>query len=164
MNISDLLWASGPLSSLGVGYTARFSGATLALGRALSSTGEGRGFQDAVTPRWETNLACLSYGVAGASVAVSWYLFGIGRAGTMFGCLAIGTFLLSQVLPKSNSAHYLKSIVESMARRHANFVRDGDMMRAEAMQDLRRRLEAYFDAGGGEADWIGWTARERQGR
>jgi hypothetical protein len=48
--MSVVLWISVIVLTLAIAYTTHFSGATLALGRALSDTSSGTGYQDAVIP------------------------------------------------------------------------------------------------------------------
>jgi hypothetical protein len=121
-------------------YTTHFSGATLTLGRELSDTGVGTGYQDAVTPPWEAKLALLTYALMIAVVVTAWYEFGTGRGIATLLTLIGGALLWRQALPKESSLHYKKLIVVSMARRHADWVRSGDTMRATAMGDLLRKI------------------------
>jgi hypothetical protein len=48
--LNTLQWIFIIPISLGLAHATLFSGATQKLGRALSSTGIGNGFQDAITP------------------------------------------------------------------------------------------------------------------
>jgi hypothetical protein len=138
--LSTALWISVLILSLGLGYSLYFADATLALGRELSDTGVGRGAQDAVTPPWEANFGLTVYSLTLASVVLSWYEFGVGRAiGTVAAFLA-GTMLWRRVLPKSDSMHYKKLIVVSMTRRCANWQKSNDLMRAHAMAELLRKV------------------------
>jgi hypothetical protein len=84
------------------------------------------------------------------------YRCGIVRAVVALVALFAGTLAWRRMLPAENSAYFLKFIVGSMSSRYADFVRDGDTVRAAAMKDLLQRLEAYFDAGATENDWTGW--------
>ncbi len=48
----------------------------------------------------------------------------------------LATMLLRRFMPAEDSPHYKKLIFQSMANRYANFVRDGDTVRAAAMRGL----------------------------
>ena len=48
------------LDSLAVGYVLAFTGATLSIGRALSTAGTPTGFQDAITPPRFSTVALVS--------------------------------------------------------------------------------------------------------
>ena len=128
------------LVSLALGYQLRFSEATLHIGRSLSTTGSKTGFQDAITP---PNAASLGFGIYGLSLAV--LAFGFMHYGAtagitalfLFGfCLAVNRVVF---LPTADSQHFHKIIIGSMIRRHADYVRDGDKLRAAAMVDLLQR-------------------------
>jgi hypothetical protein len=49
-------------------------------------------------------------------------------------------------LPKRNSRHFALSIFNSMGRRHADYERDGDKQRAEAMRYLLDRFVVEYGA------------------
>ena len=140
------LWAFAGVVTVLIGYTARFTQATLSMGKELAETVEGTGFQDAITPPWQTNLAILSYMSAAAAVAVIWWqlgwLAGLGALALSF----IGGGFVGAMLPNKDSAHFRGLIIRSMVSRHADFVRDGDQMRAEAMQGLLERAGVDLDS------------------
>src|SRR5262249_34718143 len=52
--LNTLLWVSVFILSLGIAYAIIFSEVTRALGSSLSEESAGRGYQDAVTPPWQT--------------------------------------------------------------------------------------------------------------
>lgn len=134
MNIA--LWISAVVLALPVAYSLRFTGATLSLGRALSETTSGTGYQTAISPPWEVAFGLIVYGLTLAMLALSWYEFGIGRATLILVTVMIATMLFRRFLPREDSLHYRQLIIQSMARRYANFVRDGDTVRAAAMKGL----------------------------
>lgn len=134
MNVA--LWISALVLALAVAYSLRFTEATLSLGRALSETNSGTGYQGAISPPWETAFGLIAYTLTLGMIAFSWYEFGIGRA-----ILSLATFLLAllifrRLLPGEDSPHFKHLIIRSMANRYANFVRDGDKVRAAAMRGL----------------------------
>jgi hypothetical protein len=134
MNIA--LWISAVVLALAVAYSLRFTGATLSLGRALSETTSGTGYQAAISPPWEVAFGLVVYGLTLAMLAFSWYEFGIGRATLILVTMMIAAMVFRRLLPREASLHYKQLIIQSMARRYANFVRDGDAVRAAAMKGL----------------------------
>jgi hypothetical protein len=134
--MSVVLWISVIVLALAIAYTTHFSGATLALGRALSDTSSGTGYQDAATPPWSANFGFVVYGLTFTMLALSWYQFGIGRA--IFSLITVfpATLLFRRFLPGEDSLHFKTLIIQSMSHRYANYVRDGDPTRAAAMKGL----------------------------
>jgi hypothetical protein len=136
LDMNVFLWISVIILAPAVAYTTQLSSATLSFGRALSETGSGTGYQDAITPPWSANFGIVVYGLALAMLALSWYEFGIGRAVLSLVAVFLLTLLSRRFLPREDSLHFKKLIVQSMSRRYANFVRDGDRIRAAAMKEL----------------------------
>ena len=135
------------LVSLALGYVLEFTGATLAIGRALGEGGTPRGYQDAVTPPWVTKIALLTYAVAFAGIVYGFWEFG-GLAGL---AIAIGFLVTTAVnkllfLPKANSQHFRTIIVQSMIYRHANYLKEGDALRATVMGELLEKLGVPVNA------------------
>jgi hypothetical protein len=134
-----LLWSGLVLGAAALSYVTQFSGATLFMGKALSDGDTGRGFQDAITPPWQTNLALLVYFSLVAVVGLMFW-----NLGWVSGVLAIVAvfplaLVLRRFLPPPDSPHFQQLIVRSMANRYADYVRGGDTVRAEAMKGLLRR-------------------------
>ena len=138
--MSVILWASVLVLSPGLAYAIVFSEVTLALGSSLCDERTGRGYQDAVTPPWQTCFSLLVYLLSLVVVALSWYEFGIARAGITLALLFACSIVWRRVLPKGHSTHYLKLIVTSMAHRYASWVRSGDRVRAAAMAELLGKM------------------------
>jgi hypothetical protein len=132
-----LLW----LASLLLGYSLVFASATLATGKSISGTDSSRGFQDAITPPWSTNLTLFSYAASIGAVSYGWYeygwLTGLGIILGFFFLIAINQGLL---LPKSDGEHYRWLILSSMGNRYTDYVKSGDQIRASAMGDLLKKL------------------------
>ena len=63
--------------SVAFAYELRFTEATLHFGRSISKIQEGRGFQDAVTPPYSTNLAIVTYVAVALVLGFGFYLYGI---------------------------------------------------------------------------------------
>ena len=138
--LNTVLWVAVFILSLGIAYAIIFSEVTRALGGSLSDEPAGRGYQDAVTPPWQTWFSLLAYLLAFVVIALSWYEFGIARAVNTVTVLFAGTVVWRRVLPEGRSTHYLKLIVTSMARRYANWVRSGDRVRAATMAELLGKM------------------------
>jgi hypothetical protein len=143
MNVA--LWISTVVLSLAVAYSLRFTGATLLFGRALSETNSGTGFQSAISPPWEVAFGLVVYCLTLAILAYSWYAFGVGRAMITFATFLVAMMIFRHLLPREDSDHYKKLILQSMSRRYANFVRDGDTIRAAAMKGLLEKAGVPSD-------------------
>ena len=134
MNVA--LWIGVLVLALAVAYSLRFTDATLSLGRALSETESGTGYQGAISPPWEVKFGLASYILTLGMIAFSWYAFGIGRAILSLVTFLIALLIFRRLLPGEDSPHFKHLIIGSMASRYANFVRDGDTVRATAMKEL----------------------------
>jgi len=134
------------LVGLALAYELRFTEATLHMGRALSGSGSKTGFQDAITPPLSSYFA---FGIYGLSIIV--IAFGFFEYGIFMGLLEFVTFymvvLLNRVflLPRPDSPHFRNIITRSMIGRHADYLRDGDKLRAGAMADLLQRAGIPID-------------------
>ena len=134
--MSATLWISVLALSFGLAYAIIFSEVTLALGRTLSDSGPGRGYQDALTPPWQARLSLIVYVLACAVVALSWFEFGVGRGLATVVLLFSGSLLGRRVLPQGHSRHYLRLIVRSRGHRYADWLQCGDHARASMMAQL----------------------------
>ena len=130
------LWLFATFAAFCFAYTMAFTQSTLTFGKELSDTGSDSGYQDAITPPWQTNLALATYAIVLAAIITMWWyegwLYGVGSI--VF--IIFGSGLASLLLPKKNSKHFRGLIMRSMCNRYANFSRDGDNVRAQAMKDL----------------------------
>jgi peptidoglycan hydrolase-like protein with peptidoglycan-binding domain len=114
------------------------------IGVAISTSGSETGFQNAISipSSAKINLAiwALILGVLGYLV----YEFGLAALGIgVLVCLGVGIFT-SAIIPKPKSDHFLKRIYASMARRHADYEKTNDTLRANAMSDLLRKVENTY--------------------
>lgn len=141
--MSDFLWSLAALSAIPLAYTFLFSSVTLSMGRELSDTESKQGFQDAITPPWQTNLALLTFLGCGTIVGLMWWEAGFLSAMGSAVLIFFGSSLARLVLPRPTGNHYRKLIAQSMMSRYANYVRDGDELRAGAMKQLLAK--AGFD-------------------
>lgn len=132
--------------ALAFAYELRFTEATLHMGRTLSGTVSGAGLQDAITPPASSYIAFGVYGVTLLFIIVGFVLYGF-----LWGIAAfVGFYVLvglSRILllPGPESPHFRRIVTASMIRRHADYLRDGDQLRASAMADLLRRAGIPID-------------------
>jgi len=143
MNVA--LWISTIVLLPPLAYSLRFTEATLSFGRSLSESNSGTGFQAAISPPWETYFGLLIYGLTLAVVGASWYEFGIGRAILCVITLFVGLSIGRRLLPKPDGLHFKSLIIQSMANRYANFVRDGDHVRGDSMKMLLQKAGVDAD-------------------
>lgn len=134
------------LMTLALGYQLRFTEATLHIGRTLSGASSGTGFQDAITPPATAYLAFGVYGLAVLVIAIGFFRYGflMGLAALLGFVVLVG---LNRVLllPKPESPHFREIVIKSMIRRHADYLRDGDQLRAGAMAELLKRAGMPVD-------------------
>jgi len=127
--------------SLALGYVLAFAGATLSIGRSLSDSGTPTGYQDAITPPRFSTFAIMVYIIcAGALIYGFWrfgWLVGFGIIIGFFFAVVLNKVL---ILPKRHSEHFRKIIVGSMVKRHADYLKAGDTLRASAMEMLLKKL------------------------
>lgn len=98
-----------------------------------------RGFQDSLTDpadsKWYfTCVACL-IGLLCYYFLISWFYLLLGFVNFIFVLVLVKT-----ILPKVSSQKYLIRIIESMCRRHADYVKGGDTMRSTSALELIMRL------------------------
>jgi hypothetical protein len=117
-----VFWMCTLLCAFGIAYNTTFSGATLSIGRALSATGSSTGYQNAVTPPWQTKLALATWALTITVLILSWLLFGFGRAGLSMLIIVIGVLVARRIIPKEDGPHYRRLIIVSMAHRYADYV------------------------------------------
>jgi hypothetical protein len=128
--------------SLLLGYELAFTEATLTIGRSIRYADSRTGFQDAITPPWSLGLAIAAYvlalgGVVYGFIKYDW-LAGIGILAGFFFVMVLNKVI---ILPKKDSEYFRRLITRSMIRRHADYLRDGDELRASAVKMLLERLD-----------------------
>jgi hypothetical protein len=138
-------WIFASIMTVLLSYQLRFSEATLVLGRELSDTDSATGFQDAVTPPWQTKFGFFAFGGSIFAIVAIWsdlgWLSGLGAIALVL----IGQALVGSFLPRPDAPHFRNLILKSMVSRHADFVRDGDTDRASAMHELVVRAGLLAD-------------------
>jgi len=120
-----------------------FSEATLLIGKSISDTDSKRGFQNAITPPWDTNLGLFTYLiVVPASVIYGFIKYGwLAGIGAMAGLFFLMSFNKVVLLPKKDSEHFRALIIQSMIGRYADYTRDHNEFRASAMKELLEQLD-----------------------
>jgi hypothetical protein len=100
------------LVSLAFAYELRFTEATLHFGRSISKIQEGRGFQDAVTPPFSTNLAIVTYISVALALGFGFYLYGIWLGLAVVAPFYVVVLINRLVLiPKPESSHFRNLIL-----------------------------------------------------
>lgn len=128
------------LVSLALGYEIRFREATLHIGRSLSETDSESGFQLAITPPVSAYATFGIYILSLAVVALGFVHYGLPRGlAASIGFVLLVIFNRILLLPKPSSTHFRQIIIRSMIRRHADYLRDGDELRAAAMVEVLER-------------------------
>jgi hypothetical protein len=139
-------WFLAVVMAFAFAYTIQFTSATLSMGREISDTDSPTGFQDAITPPWQSNLALIVYLGCVVVVGVIWWQIGwlsaLGGAAVIF----FGSSVAKLALPKPTGDHYKLLIMNSMISRYADYVRDGDALRADAMKSLLFKVGIDPDA------------------
>ena len=134
------------LASLALGYILAFTTATLSIGRALSDSGTPTGYQDAITPPRFSIFAISVYIICAAGLIFGFWKFGwFAGFGITFGFLLVVTLDKVLILPKSNSEHFRNIIIRSMIKRHADYIKAGDRLRASAIGLLLGKLGIPVD-------------------
>ena len=133
------LWLLVAVLAVALAYTTQFITATLTMGRELAGSTTKRGFQDAITPPWQTNLALVVYVGIPIVALVMWWRIGWPSALAGMVAIFVGSLVAGFIVPQASGGHYQRLILQSMIARYANYLRDGDVLRAEAMKQLLTR-------------------------
>jgi hypothetical protein len=130
-------------------YCVELTQAARLVGRAIASPAylsiNKNGFQGAVTPPGSNKWFFLSMALLIGVVGCLWLSFGWTDAliGVVVAFLS-GTVAQVTFLPKQDSRHFALRIFGSMARRVADYERDGDAARARAMKELLDKFAAQY--------------------
>jgi hypothetical protein len=136
---TPLLLIALAILSVALAYELRFTEATLHLGRSISDHPEGTGFQDAITPPVSTSITYVIYALTLGALIYSFFRFGFFRGIGLLLAFFVLARIWVAVLPPPTSPYFFRLITGSMGRRYADYVRDGDEVRATVMADLLRR-------------------------
>jgi hypothetical protein len=127
--------------SLALGYVLTFTNATLSIGKALSNAGTPTGYQDAITPPWFSTFAIAVYVASLIGIIYGWWEFGLlSGLGVTVGFFVVVIINKVILLPKNDSDHFRNIIVRSMIKRHADYLKSGDTVRATVMSELLEKM------------------------
>jgi hypothetical protein len=124
--------------ALALAYSLQFTAATLMMGRALSGSASGPGFQDAITPPWKTRIDLVLHAAILCTIGLGWWLKGPLQGVLVLLSVLIGAMLVRRLFPAPDAEYYRMVVIRSMSRRYADFVRSGESVRAGAMGMLLR--------------------------
>ena len=105
------------------------------VGKSISVSTYGRGYQDAITPPQLNYVSYIFWPINIGIVIYSFFIYGL------YGFIIIGIIFLTTVMVgafvvPSLEKRFLKILSYSMINRVANYKRDNDEIRAQAMQDV----------------------------
>ena len=124
------------------GYSGKIVETCRTVGKELEGATGPNGFQDAITPPETTRGLKLNWGATFVLLILTWWMFGVGGLFAVLAIRVVARVVVGAVLSgKAWSDSFVRSIFTSMCRRHADYVKSGDIMRAEAMDDLVKRFE-----------------------
>lgn len=140
-----VFYAAAAMLGAVVRYNLGLTQATKAIGTAISDTDTKTGFQDAITPPSSTNLTLATWAVTAAVFVYGAYKFGWAALGIALVVFFLVSVIAGAVLiPKPESAHFIRRIYKSMVNRHTAFKEAGHSTRAVAMKELIDRIEAHY--------------------
>ena len=119
------------------------------VGLELSDTKSGTGYQDAITPPKLNWLSYVVYILLAIMVFGS-FVDGSVKQGFITLGIIIGTAIISGVIlhppnkPPLLNKFYLKTLYRSMTNRYADFKKNNDSVRADAMQMLIKKFEKKY--------------------
>jgi hypothetical protein len=122
--------------------------AVLHYGRKLASqdflASNPRGFQDALTDPSGNKWFFIVQGSL-LVIMVGYFYFGNWKIGlTAIGSWILLGLILRRILPPEDSPKWAPKIFASLCRREADYKRDGDELRYEAMKSLREDFQNRF--------------------
>ena len=143
-----MLWLYVLTAALAIAfrYQLGITASCLYFGKQLSGQPAGTGFQNSLTPPISTNISILVWLIGAFVIGTMFWFYGIYH-----GLGAVALFIFVSILagalliPAPNSDHFLKLIYNSMANRHANFVKSNDTVRALAASHLVERMQNLYD-------------------
>ena len=160
MKLDTTFWLLPAVLAFPFGYELRFTEVTLCMGMELllgkkwsdfeasfaravpimrnecRETPLPTGFQDAITPPWKALFAVSTYLGCAVAIGLMWWRLGWVAALCGVVIIFVGAKIAQLVLPKPTGTHYRRLIIHSMISRYADYTRDGDGTRANAMLNL----------------------------
>jgi hypothetical protein len=128
-------------------YSGQLLATTLWAGRAIAPPGSEAmmptGFQDAITPPWQTRLTLVwIVGYVALLIVGSLQLWYFGVVAVVVALVAFG---VARVILPSRVAWCLRLIANSLANREADYQRDEDTARAEAAREMFSRIALLLE-------------------
>lgn len=117
-------------------FDASFSRAVPIMRKECRETLLPTGFQDAITPPWKALFAVSTYLGCAVAIGCMWWRLGWAAALGGVAIILVGAKIAQLILPKPTGTHYRRLIIHSMISRYADYSRDGDGTRANAMANL----------------------------
>lgn len=140
-----ILWITVIFFTFAWAYASRLAEATLSFGKSVSDSDSATGLQDAVTPRWVTNFSLFTYiGCLCAIIAMGWFFswkLVLAAIATIF----FGGMIVRQLLPKPDSVFFVKMISRSLMNRYADFIKNNDSVRANAIKNILSKIGIHPD-------------------
>lgn len=137
-----LLYIASALLGFLFRYQLGLTNACKTLGVRISDGASETGFQDAITPPSSTNITLLVWGLILGLFAFSIFGFGWGEFGIAAGVFFVVSIVLGAiVIPKPDSPHFVRRIYRSMINRWADYEKEGDSVRADALKILIGKVE-----------------------
>jgi len=144
---SSSIWTGFILAAIILGvhgaYFGAMADACLKIGMGLEGASEGTtGFQDAITPPSSMNARLLNWLATLLLTGGTWNYIGLNGVAT-FLAIRIAASIITGVIVKADppKQHFCRSIYSSMSNREADYIKAGDIVRAEAMGHLRAQFE-----------------------
>ena len=122
------------------------------IGLELSTSKVGTGLQDAITPPRLNWLSYFIYFVLIASFITAFFDRGGWKTALICLGVVIATMVISGVILRSNIPNkepmlknfYFRILFNSIVNRHANFVKNNDKLRADAMGDIVKKFKKIY--------------------
>ena len=94
------------------------------------------GYQDSLTPPISSRIGIINFVLILITFGVLWYEYSINEFGVGIVILLSCTMLSRIYVPSPESNHYKRIIFSSIYNRYANYVKEGDIIRAKAAIDI----------------------------
>jgi len=115
------------------------------IGVKISDGTTDTGYQDAITPPSSTNFTLLIWALISGLMLFTLFGFGWSEFGIVV-IILLGVTILAgvSIIPNPDSTHYVRRIYHSMANRMADYQKQNDIVRADALNMLIEKVEYSF--------------------
>jgi hypothetical protein len=140
------LYIAAALLGLAFRYQTRITAACRHIAAQLGGDGDSVFYlQNAITPPAAANVTLLTVAAAIGLLSYSGYAFGWATLGGVLAVFYVAGLIGGlTIIPKEDAPHFVKLVYGSMVNRHADFVKNGDTVRAAAIKDLTERVEGIL--------------------